>query len=65
MVSAVFDTHENDPIGAFKLTTPYYEELGRHIRGLDMPTLVVQEGGYATQNLGLNVVSFLKGLIRN
>ncbi len=65
LVSAGFDTHENDPIGAFKLTTPYYEELGRHIRGLDMPTLVVQEGGYATQNLGLNVVSFLKGLIRN
>lgn len=62
LVSAGFDTHELDPIGAFRLTTPYYQELGLEIKKLELPMLIVQEGGYATDVLGDNVVSFLKGL---
>ncbi|MFA6369166.1 MAG: histone deacetylase family protein [Candidatus Shapirobacteria bacterium] len=62
LVSAGFDTHESDPIGAFKLTTLYYKRLGSLIRNLEIPILVVQEGGYSIKVLGDNVVSFLKGL---
>lgn len=62
LVSAGFDTHEKDPIGALKLTTPYYRELGRVIASLGYPILTVQEGGYATDVLGENVVSYLRGL---
>ncbi len=65
LISAGFDTHEKDPIGAFKLTTGYYQELGTQISKLNVPILVIQEGGYASELLGQNVVSFLKGLSGN
>ena len=64
IISAGFDTHEGDPIGSFKLTTTYYKELGERIKKLDIPTLVLQEGGYAIESLGLNVVALLSGLLR-
>jgi acetoin utilization deacetylase AcuC-like enzyme len=63
VVSAGFDTHESDPICDFKLTTEYYRKLGRSIKSLGIPTLSVQEGGYATEVLGENVVSYLSGLL--
>ena len=63
LVSAGFDTHESDPICDFKLTTGYFKKLGRSIKSLGIPTLSVQEGGYATEVLGENVVSYLKGIL--
>jgi len=63
LVSAGFDTHEQDPIGAFKLSTAYYGKLGRFIADFDIPTLSVQEGGYATKVLGENVVTYIKGFV--
>lgn len=63
ILSAGFDTHEQDPIGVFKLTTDYYQQLGRSIAELGIPTLSLQEGGYATEVLGANVVSYLSGFL--
>jgi acetoin utilization deacetylase AcuC-like enzyme len=63
IVSAGFDTHENDPSGKFSLTTMFYEEMGQEIKRLDLQTLIVQEGGYGDA-LGENVVSFLLGMQR-
>ncbi len=63
VVSAGFDTHRDDPIGAFNLTTNYYQQLGRAIRDLKIPALSVQEGGYATKVLGTNVTAYLDGLL--
>jgi acetoin utilization deacetylase AcuC-like enzyme len=34
---------------------------GQRIGGLNMPTLIVQEGGYLLNELGRNAVIFLKG----
>lgn len=65
LISAGFDTHEKDPVGNFRLTTDYYKKLGETIKKLDLPVMVVQEGGYATESLGTNVISFLKGLRRS
>ena len=65
LISAGFDTHEQDSIGFFKLTTLFYQELGLQIKKLELPTLVVQEGGYVANILGDNVVSLLKGLRGN
>ena len=66
VVSAGFDTHKDDPShslkGESKLTTEYYQKLGREIRSLGIPVLVVQEGGYELKALGANVASFLVGL---
>ena len=63
IVSAGFDTYIDDPIGTFRLTTATFEKIGRRIRALDTPTLVVQEGGYWAPDLGRNIVAFLKGLV--
>jgi acetoin utilization deacetylase AcuC-like enzyme len=56
------DTHESDPIGGFKLPTKFYAEMGASIRELDLPTVVVQEGGYNLATLGPCVVEFLSAL---
>jgi len=62
IVSAGFDTYIGDPIGTFQLTTAGFNKVGRRIRTLNVPTLVVQEGGYCVPDLGRNVAAFLKGL---
>lgn len=55
------DTHESDPIGGFKLSTPYFQKMGSRLKSLNLPTLIVQEGGYNNEHLGTNVVTFLSG----
>jgi acetoin utilization deacetylase AcuC-like enzyme len=61
VVSVGFDTSEHDPIGGFKLTTPFYQTIGREISSLELPTLLIQEGGYAVSELGHMACSFLSG----
>lgn len=41
-----------------------FGDVGRMIGSLKLPTLVVQEGGYNTRNLGLNARHFFDGLHR-
>jgi acetoin utilization deacetylase AcuC-like enzyme len=62
IVSAGFDTYVDDPIGTFQVTTNGFHEIGRRLGELAIPTLVVQEGGYCTADLGRNAVAFLRGL---
>jgi acetoin utilization deacetylase AcuC-like enzyme len=64
VVSAGFDTYVHDPIGSFRVTTGGFGQIGRRIRSLDLPTLVVQEGGYCVPDLGQNVIAFLSGLTK-
>ena len=56
------DTYKDDPVGGFSLDIPDYETLGGRIMSLALPTLVVQEGGYAVDALGRIVASLLNGL---
>ena len=62
VVAAGFDTYERDPVGDFRLTTDDYCRVGEAIRQLDLPTVVVQEGGYYAEHLGRNVAALLSGL---
>jgi acetoin utilization deacetylase AcuC-like enzyme len=62
VISAGFDTFERDPIGDLALRTPDYAEIGRMIAALQMPKIVLQEGGYAVDALGANAVALLSGL---
>jgi len=62
IVSAGFDTFERDPIGDLALQTEDYGEIGRLIAGLGLPTIVLQEGGYAVDALGANALALLTGL---
>lgn len=62
VISAGFDTYEKDPIGGFKLTVPFYKTIGENTKSLNVPTLVVQEGGYAIDALGEIAYNFLQGI---
>jgi acetoin utilization deacetylase AcuC-like enzyme len=62
VISAGFDTFERDPIGDLALQTEDYGEIGRMIAGLGVPIIALQEGGYAVDALGDNVVALLTGL---
>ena len=46
----------------FAIATPEFAIIGNLISQLKLPTLVVQEGGYPSPSLGLNLASLLKGL---
>lgn len=62
VISLGFDTYKDDPIGGFKLTTDYYQKMAQAINELNLPTLIIQEGGYDIKSLGKNVASFLMGI---
>jgi len=61
VVSAGFDTYEKDPIGGFKLTIQFYKTIAEQIAKLNLPTLVVQEGGYNVADLGKIAYSLMQG----
>jgi acetoin utilization deacetylase AcuC-like enzyme len=61
VISAGLDTFDGDPLGDFKLSTAGFAAIGAQIARLDLPTLFVQEGGYAVEQLGANVVALLGG----
>lgn len=60
MIAAGFDTYALDPIGNFNLKTEDYFKIGGIFKKLKLPTVIIQEGGYYTKDLGKNVVSLLK-----
>jgi len=62
VVALGFDPAKGDPTGSWLLTSKDFEENGRMIGQLRLPTLVVQEGGYLTRTLGTNARHFFRGL---
>lgn len=62
IISFGADTVAGDPVGGFKLTVASYGRIGAAIAALDLPTIVVQEGGYHLEHLGPCVVAFLQGI---
>jgi acetoin utilization deacetylase AcuC-like enzyme len=61
VVSFGADTFVDDPITHFTLETRDYRLLARDIARLELPTIVIMEGGYAVDALGANVAHFLAG----
>jgi acetoin utilization deacetylase AcuC-like enzyme len=59
-VSAGFDSHSGD-LASLGLTEESYYEIGRRIALLERPTFFVLEGGYSGRQLGIDIVSFLRG----
>ncbi|HEY2911546.1 MAG TPA: hypothetical protein VGI99_14940, partial [Gemmataceae bacterium] len=62
VVSLGTDAHEADPIGGFKLPLDFFGEMGQAVSQLNVPTLIVQEGGYNLQTIGDCVADFLMAL---
>lgn len=61
VVSLGFDIYEGDPYRGLKVSTPGFARVGAAIAALGLPTLLVQEGGYAIDDLQANLASFLDG----
>ena len=59
VVPAGFDIAEGDPVGGFSVTIEGIGEIGLRIGSLGLPTVIVQEGGYALDQLGAHAVAFL------
>ncbi|MFH1618975.1 MAG: acetylpolyamine amidohydrolase, partial [bacterium] len=63
IVALGLDTAKDDPTGSWTFLAKDFAENGRLIGSFKAPILVVQEGGYRTKTLGINVRNFFAGLI--
>jgi len=57
-----FDTYEKDPQARVRVTSEGFNRLARAVADLDLPLLVVQEGGYYLDRLAENAKQFFSGL---
>ena len=64
MVALGYDAHALDPIGVLKLEAKDFATIGAQVQALGLPTLVVQEGGYAIEVIGDCLSAFLEGADR-
>jgi acetoin utilization deacetylase AcuC-like enzyme len=59
VISAGMDIYAEDPLGKIRVTTEGIGEIGRRISVLNLPTVIIMEGGYNNDALGKNIVKFL------
>lgn len=59
VVALGLDAHENDPFQGLRLTTPGFTRTAESIARRGLPLVVVQEGGYVSDDLGRNLSAFL------
>jgi acetoin utilization deacetylase AcuC-like enzyme/GNAT superfamily N-acetyltransferase len=64
IVALGLDPAKGDPTGTWSFTHSNFAANGEMIGSLKLPTLVVQEGGYRNQSLGINARAFFTGLHR-
>jgi acetoin utilization deacetylase AcuC-like enzyme len=62
VVALGLDAHESDPFQGLRLTTAGFKRVAAAIANLGLPTMLVQEGGYLSDELGTNLVAFLSGI---
>jgi acetoin utilization deacetylase AcuC-like enzyme len=62
VVCVGFDTAKGDPTGTWSLSGTDFSQIGQAIGRMQIPTLLVQEGGYRTRNIGSNARHFFSGL---
>lgn len=63
VVSAGFDLMSGDPVsrnGGFKITVPGLQKICSRIASLEIPAVIVQEGGYNVNRLGDYAVAMVK-----
>jgi acetoin utilization deacetylase AcuC-like enzyme len=56
-----FDVYEKDPQSVVSVSTPGFSRLGNLLANLALPTVVVQEGGYAVDGLAENLAAYFSG----
>lgn len=63
VVSAGLDTYVRDPVGGFCLEQTSYSRIGEKLAQLQLPTLLVQEGGYDLVGLGGCIEALLQPFV--
>ena len=63
VVSLGVDTYEGDPISGFRLTHDDFLRVGSRLGRLAMPTVLVFEGGYAVDDIGINTANVLQAYL--
>ena len=61
VVALGLDASESDPLQGLKVTGAGFHAMAAKIASLGLPTVLVQEGGYLSDDLGRNLVQFLAG----
>ena len=61
VIALGLDAHESDPFQGFRITTGGFARIAELLGELRLPTVLVQEGGYLSPELGDNLRSFLEG----
>jgi acetoin utilization deacetylase AcuC-like enzyme len=61
VVALGLDASEADPYRALAVTTAGFARIGAAVRGIGLPTVIVQEGGYLSPILGDNLAATLDG----
>lgn len=62
IVSIGFDAQAGDPTAGLAVDAEGFAAIGRSVAALDLPTALIQEGGYLVPRLGANLTAFLSGL---
>jgi len=62
VIALGLDTAKGDPTGSWNLRGADFEENGKMLGAMRIPTMIVQEGGYDTRVLGMNARKFFTGL---
>lgn len=63
VVSLGLDTFAGDPLGTFSLSTEDFAAFGKPLATAGLPTLFLLEGGYATEELGRNLINVLQSFV--
>ena len=61
VVSLGVDIFEDDPISAFTFQHADFIALGQRLAAAGLPCVFLMEGGYAVEDIGVNVVNVLQG----
>jgi len=65
VVALGLDASGKDPFGGLSVTTAGFAKIASMIAEIGKPTVLIQEGGYISDELGRNLSSFLEGFQAN
>lgn len=61
VIALGLDAHKHDPLAGLTLDTEDFQRIGTCLSQIQLPSVLVQEGGYPTDYLGQNLTAFLQG----
>ena len=64
VIALGLDAHESDPFRGMTITTDGFAAIGNALSSISLPSVIVQEGGYLSAELGDNLASFMRGFRR-